>query len=506
MRFAATSQEESVGCVSYRMIAGAMAVVLLAGMLALSVASPAIADTHSVNVTARWTWADGEEMTIELRNYYGRPSYVVSTVDAGGGSWHPEPYGPISRRGEFRKDGEASAVLIWGVGVDGQIGHFFIQGPVSYEREDGSKVSVGIRNFAYKPSYVPGTVDAGDGTWSVSPWLDDERVMTFSEEGKDDVKLIWSIASNGSLIYDFVEGDVPNAPTGPYLLDYPGFIWVGWGVPSSTTEITGYELVYREKDAAEWILWPEENYWPYDNWSYTADVTGLTPGTEYEFRVRALSAAGAGKWTETKSATPEEFVPPEPGLAPDLTALPLRLFVEWIAPYNNYSPITDFDVQYKSTDSETWLDITHDGTELSTTITSLSGGQSYDVRVRATNAGGAGEWSPSTTLSPLPEVPEAPTDVTTERIDQGITVSWEAPEDNGFEITGYELIATIWYPKDIADERGYEYDKVVTADGDATSATVSGLQNGKNYYIHLRAKNEKGWGVGVDVSSRAGLP
>jgi len=68
---------------------------------------------------------------------------------------------------------------------------------VSWRWPDDAQISVTLKNFAGKPSYDPSSVDAGGGTWTVTPWNqiteDSIREMIFSRSGYEDITLSWSI-------------------------------------------------------------------------------------------------------------------------------------------------------------------------------------------------------------------------------------------------------------------------------------------------------------------------
>ena len=74
------------------------------------------------------------------------------------------------------------------------------------------------------------------------------------------------------------------------------------------------------------------------------------------------------------------------------------LDVKWAAPTNTGPPITGYKLQYrasKAPSSDAWSKYGQTVTGLTTTITGLTQGTSYDVQVRAINAEGAGPWSAS---------------------------------------------------------------------------------------------------------------
>ena len=89
--------------------------------------------------------------------------------------------------------------------------------------------------------------------------------------------------------------------------------------------------------------------------------------------------------------------PAAPILSTPATNPRSSLAASWQAPTNTGPPINDYDVQYSQSQQTTWVDAVFDGTTTSTVISALSSGTSYDVRVRATNAEGTGEWSDAAT-------------------------------------------------------------------------------------------------------------
>ena len=165
------------------------------------------------------------------------------------------------------------------------------------------------------------------------------------------------------------------------------------------------------------------------------------------------------------------------------------LTVYWYPPAaNGGATITDYDVQYKLPAATEWTDVAHNGTALRATISGLSLGTSYAVRVRASNSAGAGEWSEVERESTRrddgrPDPPELPT-VTA--ADTQLTVSWTAPSyagGPGRTIKGYEVLYR--GPDGIARHWTPVGRRLITA----TSTTITGLDNGQTYEVWVGAVN-----------------
>ena len=92
-------------------------------------------------------------------------------------------------------------------------------------------------------------------------------------------------------------------------------------------------------------------------------------------------------------AGPPAGVPDAPS-APTLTSGTDWLEASWTAPADNGSAITDYDVHYRATGGN-WTDADHAGTSTTKRIGGLAADTDHEVRVRAANAEGAGDWSPS---------------------------------------------------------------------------------------------------------------
>ncbi len=111
------------------------------------------------------------------------------------------------------------------------------------------------------------------------------------------------------------------------------------------------------------------------------------------------------------------------------------------------------------------------------TIPDLVNGQTYEAKLRATNANGPGPYSDSVPVTPS-STPGAPTGASADRGDHSAVVSFDAPVSNGgAEITGYTVTSQ---PAGL------------TATCLESPCIVDGLDNGTSYTFTVRATNVAG--------------
>ena len=181
--------------------------------------------------------------------------------------------------------------------------------------------------------------------------------------------------------------------------------------------------------------------------------------------------------------------------APRVTATPDTtdsLTVRWSAPSNTGRPaIDDYDLQYREGTTGTWTNGPQRVSGTSATIAGLTAARTaYQVQVRATNADGAGAWSPPgriRTTPPPPAVgpPSPPRNLTAMAGDQAVALSWSRPADNGgTPIVRYE------YRQQEGDGPVGAW-QIIEADPPPTTHRVTGLTNGTSYTFQVRAVNTR---------------
>ena len=240
--------------------------------------------------------------------------------------------------------------------------------------------------------------DATDSTYTPSV-TDAEKTIKVRVSFSDD-------AGNDEVLTSAATGAVAVVSPGPPVIgphqwtDYRWDhreIWISWSPPiyDGGAAATGYDLRYIRDDASD----KSDDNWTYENGltgtSYTVD--DLTNGVMYNIQVRAVNRAGSGAWSATFSETPRTL-PPD---AYDVSVTPgnQTLTVEWSEPpvgaqggvaIANYVVVhirTDVP-DHEFTDLSYWTasDIIPTSGPLSYTITGLTNGGSYFVKVRSINA------------------------------------------------------------------------------------------------------------------------
>ena len=274
--------------------------------------------------------------------------------------------------------------------------------------------------------------------------------------------------------------EAPDAPSAPTLTAGETWIEASWTAPADNgAAITGYDVHYRETGGN----WTDANH---TGTGTTKRITGLTADTAYQVRVRASNSEGAGDWSAAAAArTDAAAEAPDAPAAPTLTAGETWVEASWTAPADNGATITGYDVHYRETGGN-WLDANHTGTGTTKRITGLTADTAYEVRVRATNSEGAGDWSPAASgrTDAAVEAPDAPSAPTLTAGQTWIEASWTAPADNGAAITGYDV--------HYRETGGNWTDANHTGTG--TTKRITGLTADTAYQVRVRASNSEGAG------------
>ena len=244
-------------------------------------------------------------------------------------------------------------------------------------------------SFELSSATVASIAEADDDMFTVSP-------KTGLEAGTHTATVTVS-GGNGiteSFDVSFTVNPAPKAPTAPQdFTATPGDteVELSWTAPASEGDaaISGYEVF--NDNGNSWIPAATET-------GHT--FTGLTNGTQYTFKVRAVNSVGYGA-EATATATPA--APTAPDAPQYFIAIPgdTEVVLSWAAPDNDGgAAITGYEVF--SDNGNLWEAATTNSWH---TFTGLTNDQSYTFKVRALNSEGNGKEA-TATATPQTATPE----------------------------------------------------------------------------------------------------
>ena len=219
----------------------------------------------------------------------------------------------------------------------------------------------------------------------------------------------------------------------------------------------------------------------------TDSLSGLTAGTTYYLRVRAVNDGGTGanSPTLTVSTAASATAPSISGI----TAGNGTLSVAFTAGESGGKTISNY--QYSTDNGSTFTAVSPASTNSPILISGLTNGTSYTVQIRALNSDDT-TGSASAGVSSTPRTtPGAPTGLIVTPGNTQLAASFTAPADNGGSaITNYEYSLN----------GGTSFTAVSPA-STSTSITITGLTNGTAYNVQVRAVNDAGSGAATDSVS-----
>ena len=244
--------------------------------------------------------------------------------------------------------------------------------------------------------------------------------------------------------------------------------WVSGGDGGSAITSWEYQRTTGDNPAESWTTIPNSGA---TTTSYT--VTNLVNGTQYKFRVRAVSGNGNGTASLQSAAV-------TPGL-PTLTSSAVT---------KNTATLTigrhDGNWYYKYT--------TPSGGECSAVqtgaivnLTNLTGGTSYTYKAYSDSSCSTVLATASAFTTSAATAPAAPAKPSVAHGNASVTLTWTAPNNNGAAITRYEYAY-----KTTGDYGSWT---AIPNSASLTTYKVTGLTNGTAHTFKLRAVNSAGNGA-----------
>ncbi|XP_075766349.1 immunoglobulin-like and fibronectin type III domain-containing protein 1 [Pelodiscus sinensis] len=186
----------------------------------------------------------------------------------------------------------------------------------------------------------------------------------------------------------------PGLPAPPMIVSASKeSIKLSWTTPPKTgnSKILGYVVEKRKKGSS---IWTPITDLPIAGRQWV--VAGLQAGLQYEFRVAAVNAAGAGEASAPSDAVFARDPMKPPGRVRDLRVTSTddtSITLAWMKPDSEAGgSATGYQVEKRSSDSLKWAQCTAAPVErTSYTIRGLRARETYCLRVRAVNEGGLGE-------------------------------------------------------------------------------------------------------------------
>lgn len=266
----------------------------------------------------------------------------------------------------------------------------------------------------------------------------------------------------------------PEEPGGRWSISFNTFDYQSSAFNNATVQVT------RDGQAVSVSQKPQAFGYGDPTLVWEMDVPTVSGGPDqtYHVKITGISAPGLPSTYEydVKLFDPDLNTPSPPS---EVTAVAGNgsATVSWSTPASNGgSPVTGYTV----TASPGGASCSTAGVR-TCVVTGLTDGQAYTFTVAASNAVGAGEASvPTDPVIPHPPMPPgSPTGVVGAPRDGGVSVSWQAPQDDGGSaISGYTVTSN-------------PDGSTCTTTG-ATSCVVAGLTNGTPYSFTVTATNAAG--------------
>ena len=279
--------------------------------------------------------------------------------------------------------------------------------------------------------------------------------------------------------------DPPGPPGLPDITDWTeSSVKLKWTIPlrENGAPVTSYTIEYREHGSQDWITGPKVKAKKFPD----GEVTGLTPGKKYEFRVKAENKAGLGEPSEHTNPhfMKARFAPPKI----DRTNLDTKTVKV------NQQVVIDVDVTGEPAPETTWF---FNGEEIKNSESIKTAHIPYHTKlmlipakrnmigkytIKAKNNSGEDVAEVEIVIKGKPGPPEGPLvpfDVTKNKC----KLKWKPPLDDGGSPIEY-----------------YEIEKLDPATGEwvpaghspTCEAEVKGLAEGKEYKFRVKAVNKDG--------------
>ena len=251
-----------------------------------------------------------------------------------------------------------------------------------------------------------------------------------------------------SLAVDRIAATIPNAPTGLATISQSttqiSFSWlpVANDGGSSVTDYAiwwngGAGTIFSEKIASTGLIDPLQ-------FTLNSVDHGIEANKDYSIQIKATNAVGQSAASASLDIISAE-VPSPPGTPYRVsTTNQNQIVVGWPAEASTGgAPITEYEIWHnQGVITDTFYPYSVVGPSTYTeTITGISQGDLYKVRIVARNRVGDSDYSAETTIvaATVPDPPDAPTRVVGTNTQTTIDLEWTPNSNGGSGITDYEI-------------------------------------------------------------------
>ncbi len=290
-------------------------------------------------------------------------------------------------------------------------------------------------------------------------------------------------AGNSPASDEITAATAPAKPTSVTATGGARQVALGWADPGYAS-ITSWEYQQKQGSGA-YGSWTAIGSSSATTTSHT--VTGLSDGTTYAFKVRAVNASGNGDASDEVTAA---TIPAKPtGLT--ATGGVRAAALSWTNPGG--ATITRWEYQQKAGTGNygAWTAIpSSSATTTGYTVTGLTAGTVYAFKVRAVNSAGNGPASDEATAA---TAPAKPTGVTATAGAQRVILAWADPGD---------ATITRWEYQQKQGTGAYgSWTVIPGSSATTTTYTVRGLLAETTYGFKVRAVNPAGNGPASDEAT-----
>ena len=259
-----------------------------------------------------------------------------------------------------------------------------------------------------------------------------------------------------------------------------GSIRLAWTNPTGTgVSVTKREYRRKLSSATSWSSWTQAGT------STTFDITGLTPGSNYDvqFRVYSKTGSATGVPTQTLSKSSVRANSLSVGSISNPSAISGDANGEIDLSWSAATSATSYEYQSKKSTDQTWGAWTSAGTSTSKTITGLDNGVIYEFQLR----GKASSLTGATSASVAAVAQFTPTaSASAGSAAETIYVSVTAPQV--VTVTRYELRWKLNTASNYPSTGTGSW----TSIGTSTSHTISGLTGSMAYNVQVRVVHSSG--------------